>query len=241
MCVCFRRGSFEVGAAIVGKLGTVPLAAHGIFVNTTYLSYMIPASVAQSTATIAGNLLGAGEHEEARDVIWLGVITDLFLGIALATTMLFTGRYWCTIYTNDKEVLDMLDAAMPIFAFYCIGDCLKCVTTILLRSTGRPAVTVIGNGVTCLLLMLPLGYALTIVWKQGLRGEWLAMGMSWVLVGCAYAGILARTDWSQQAKLAAERNATAIMEHPEKAAVDNGIDMLSVMTEDIELSSLDSD
>lgn len=237
------RGSFELAAVVVGKLGTVPLAAHGIFVNTAYLTYLLPMSVAQSITTIAGAQLGAGAHAEARSVVQLGIAVVVVLGLVLGAAMFGSGRYWCTIYTTDETVLNMLDAALPIFALYLIADSFKCVCTIILRSTGRPSVTVWGNTAVCLLILLPVGYVLTITEKEGFVGEWLAMAISWAIAGTAYFVILVRTDWEEQARLAGERNNIASGETSTttmKKLVNSDIEMVCNDTDEEDTPSEDS-
>eukprot|EP01036_Dinobryon_divergens_P051000 gene51000-68267_t len=168
--------------------------------------YMAPQAIALSTATLAGNLLGSGCHIDARNVIHLGISLIFIMGLFWAILMYKLGTIWCQIYTTDAAVLSLMGTVMPIFSIYLLVDSSKCATTIILRSTGRPATTVWGNGFACLVVMLPLGYALTIKADMGLYGEWLAMSISWLIVTVAYFTILMRTDWKEQADIAIERS-----------------------------------
>lgn len=51
--------------------------------------------------------------------------------------------------------------------FYLVVDSTKCVTLNILRSTGRPQITVYGNLVSCLVIMLPLGWCLSVDMSYG--------------------------------------------------------------------------
>lgn len=56
---------------------------------------------------------------------------------------------------------------MPVMFFYLVVDSTKCVTLNILRSTGRPQITVYGNLVSCLAIMLPLGWFLSMDMSYG--------------------------------------------------------------------------
>ena len=57
--------------------------------------------------------------------------------------------------------------AMPVLFFYLVVDSTKCITINILRSTGRPNITVLGNTISCLVIMLPLGRILSIRMHYG--------------------------------------------------------------------------
>lgn len=57
--------------------------------------------------------------------------------------------------------------AMPVMFLYVVVDSTKCVTLNILRSTGRPQITVWGNLVACLAIMLPLGWVLAVKMSYG--------------------------------------------------------------------------
>ena len=58
---------------------------------------------------------------------------------------------------------------MPVMFFYLVVDSTKCVTLNILRSTGRPQITVWGNSVSCLAVMLPMGWVLSMDMHYGKR------------------------------------------------------------------------
>ena len=58
-------------------------------------------------------------------------------------------------------------SAMPVMFLYLVVDSTKCVTLNILRSTGRPQITVWGNLVSCLAIMLPLGWVLAVKMSYG--------------------------------------------------------------------------
>ena len=201
-------GSYELMAMISGRLGTVALATHGVYMMTCSIIYMVPLAISDATAVIAGNYLGNGDSKEARSVISLGLWYDMTIGLLAAVLLLFVLRpYWGGFYTSDKEVQREVYEKMPIMFVYITVDSMKCITLNVLRSTGRPHITMMGNIVCCVCIMLPLGWYLAITLHFGLFGVWGAMSVGWSVATLVYAVILYHTDWEVQAKEAARRNA----------------------------------
>lgn len=53
--------------------------------------------------------------------------------------------YWGELYSNDPAIENLVYRTLPVMFFYLAIDSPKCVTLNVLRSTGRPVVTVVGN------------------------------------------------------------------------------------------------
>jgi MATE family multidrug resistance protein len=199
-------GSYELMAMISGKLGTIELATHGVFMSTCAIIYMVPQAIADATAVIAGNYLGHGDPAEAKSVIALGMCYDMSIGLLGASLLLFVLRpYWGGIFTSDADVQAEVYAKLPIMFIYITVDSMKCITLNILRSTGRPQVTMIGNIFCCVCIMLPLGWYLAITLHYGLFGVWGAMSVGWFSATVVYMVVLLMTDWDFQAKEAARR------------------------------------
>lgn len=200
-------GSFELMAGLAGQLGDVSLATHGVYMSTCALLYMIPQSLAGATATLAGNHLGDNKAAEAKFVVWLGIVVTTSWGILLGLLLFFVLRpFWGSIFTTDPNVLAAVYDFMPIMFLYTIVDATKCISLNILRSTGRPGVTAVGNIVSCVFVMLPLGYLFSIVKQYDLYGIWGAMSLGWAIATVLYLACIFTTNWEEQSGLASERN-----------------------------------
>jgi len=94
------------------------------------------------------------------------------------------------------QVRALIFSAFPALCGYVLANSVSCATLTILRSTGRPAVTVYGNTAACLCIMLPLGYALSRV--RGLSGLWLGMACCWCALAAGYLAVILQTDWRAQ-------------------------------------------
>jgi MATE family multidrug resistance protein len=174
--------------------------------NTSGLTYMIPVAVASATATLSGNLLGAGNTNAAWAVMKMGIIFDFMYGVVGAFFLISLRHQWGGLYTTDAAVMHLVARYMPSMAAYLVVDSMKCITLNILRSIGLPKITVVVNSVACLVILLPLGELLGVRLRLGIPGLWAAMSIAWGVAGLACAVVIGRTDWEEQARLIAARN-----------------------------------
>ena len=195
-------GSFELAASIAGQLGAVGLAAHGIFMSTSGLFYMLPLSIAQATTTVAGHIIGQGAavredggQAAARRIIMLGIAMDTIYGlVAAAVLMLVVRPVWGKIFTVDPATQELVTKTMPFMAMYAIVDATKCITLNILRSGGMPSITVAVNAFVCVVVLLPLGWYLAIHQSKGLGGLWFSMSVAWALATVGFGFVLHNLD-----------------------------------------------
>ena len=205
----FEWGSFELVAGIAGQLGTLTLATHGIMTSTCGIFYTAPNSIAVATSTLAGNCLGENLPREACMFVYIGVFIDFCWGVGSALILIGLLReYWGKVYTDEKDLQESIFINLPIMLLYLPVDSTKCVAVTLLRNMGRPGITVTGNIISSVFLMLPLGYFLAIHLGYGLPGLWFAMSMSWVMATVLYMYVICSTEWQKECHLARERNET---------------------------------
>ena len=93
---------------------------------------------------------------------------------------------------------------------YIFVDATKCITLNILRSTGRPTITVIGNMISCLFILLPCGYIFAITWGWGLIGLWLAMSLAWIFATFIYFYFVYYSDWEKLQVVNDNNNTTLI-------------------------------
>jgi len=207
-------GSYEVTSIFAGRLGTVSLAAHGIFSVVATFMYRTPVSVAMSSATLTGNLLGEGKPDDAWHMVSLGLWTDLIIGMVQGVLIIVLGSYWGHVFTTDADVLAMLHSCLPVFALFIMADNTMCASATLLRNTGNPSTTVWANGTACIIFMLPLGFVLSEYTGLGLNGPWLSMAITWGTLASVYTFVLYTMNWQQQADEAQERSRIKSMPSP---------------------------
>ena len=198
-------GSFEMAAGIAGQLGTSNLAVHSIYMQTAGILYMTPLAVASATSICVGNYIGAKEYKCAKEMVTLGMWIDVLLGLLAGLFLLALRDFWGGFFSSDAEVIGLVKKYMPIMLLYCVVDASKCITLNVLRSTGRPQITVLFNFVSCVVVLLPLGWFLAIYLDFKLYGLWGSMSAAWGICTFIYLYFIVNTKWEDQ-RFVDERN-----------------------------------
>jgi hypothetical protein len=93
-----------VTASIAGRLGTLPLAIHTVFMTSASVWYMAPLGLAMAAGTLVGNHLGAGlcwlaGFVTAQSItLLLFVFFFFFFSLSLKTNRnVFTVVVWCVV------------------------------------------------------------------------------------------------------------------------------------------------
>lgn len=207
-------GSFELMAGIAGQLGAVVLATHGVYMTTCSLFYMVPQSVAEATAVLGGNFLGNMKPEKAKAIIRLGICYDACVGFVSGGVLLFVLKpHWGPLFSSSVDVQQHIEASLPIMLVYISADSIKCVSSTIVRSIGKPYITIYGNAFSCLFIMIPLAFHLGIVQGMELWGIWGAMSVAWCFAAGLYLVVIYRIDWDAQAVEAVNRTTFEMNKH----------------------------
>jgi MATE family multidrug resistance protein len=216
-------GSFELMAGLAGRLGDTSLAAHGIFATTSALLYMVPQALADATATVTGNSLGDAKAGEAKIAVVLGFGATIACGVFNAALLACLRDSWGAVFTNDPDVLDAVSYFLPVVYVYILIDSCKCIALNILRSTGRPQVTAVGNFLACLFVMLPCGWLFGLHFQFDLFGIWGAMSLAWMVATALYIKIIYSTNWEAQVQSAKRRNASGGNDDRVNDGADEGV------------------
>ena len=185
-----EAGLFSATAVMMGWLGTIALAAHGIALNIASVTFMAHLGLSNVATIRVGNALGRKDRfhlvRGAQTVIVLSILFALLtvvLFIAMPETLisLFMGR--------DIEARDaVLAAGVVLLAFaamFQVADGAQVIALGLLRGMQDTRVPMILAAISYWALGLPASYLLGFVFGFGGPGVWLGL-----TVGLAVAAIL---------------------------------------------------
>ncbi len=176
--------AFQIVTLWAGDLGTSELAAHTIVLNLASLSFMLPLGISIGTSTRVGNLLGAGDRDEAQ--LAAHVAFGMGAGVmALCALIFLIGRHALpSLYTSDAAVLELSARVLPIAAAFQLFDGLQVVGSGVLRGMGRTVPGAVINLIGYYALALPFAAWLGFSGGHGLTGLWwgLSLGLATIAI-----------------------------------------------------------
>ncbi|MBY6116833.1 MATE family efflux transporter [Mameliella alba] len=201
---------FAASAVLMGWLGTIPLAAHGVALQIASAAFMIQLGLSNAATVRAGNALGRGDSEHllrgARVVTVLGAITSgltVVLFVAIPETLL--GLFIDPAEPQRDAILAAGKGLLAMAALFQIVDAAQVIHIGLLRGLQDTRVP---------MLMAALAY-----WGIGMPSAWVfGFALGWggegiwfgLVVGlAAAAALLMHRFWTQSRAIMMRQTAVA--------------------------------
>ncbi|MBP0617676.1 MATE family efflux transporter [Jiella mangrovi] len=176
---------FATSSIMMGWLGTIPLAAHGIALQIASVSFMIPLGLASAATVRVGLAFGQ------KDRIALGRAGNVAIGIGGAIALSAAILFWLmpdrliSLYldADNPNSADVLATAVPLLlvaAVFQLADSLQAVGAGVLRGMKDTRVPMVIALVSYWAVGMPVAYVLAFPLGLGGPGIWwgLASGLA---------------------------------------------------------------
>ncbi|MBC7140908.1 MAG: MATE family efflux transporter [Rhodobacteraceae bacterium] len=186
----FEGGLFEAAALMMGWIGTMELAAHGIALELSAITFMAHLGLSNAATVRVGRAQGMGDLVALKD----GAVTaiGLSLSVAVVVVVIF-------LTVPEPMIRLFLDPANPqapaitayaatllaVAALFQLADSAQVMALGLLRGVQDTRVPMVIASVSYWLTGIPASYALAFPLGLGGTGLWLGL-----VVGLAVAAIL---------------------------------------------------
>ena len=180
----FEVGAFTVAAWMMGRIGTVPLAAHQIALSCAGMTFMFPLGLSMAAGMRVSQALGAGRRE------WVRPIGYGALGMAFVVMGVFGTTFWLAgpviarSFVDDDKVVKLAGQLLAVAALFQLFDGGQVVGAGLLRGLSDMKVPTAITFVAYWCFMLPVAYGLGVVGHSPV-GVWKALAL-----GLASAAVL---------------------------------------------------
>ena len=179
---------FAASAMMMGWLGTIALAAHGIAISVTAAAFMIHLGLSNVATIRAGNAYGRQDRTHmARGAI---VVMSLSLTVAVITSIVFLlfPQQLITLFLepDDPALGDILAIGVGLFAaaaLFQLVDSAQAIALGLLRGVQDTGVPMVIATLSYWGAGIPVSYLLGFKFGMGGVGIWLGLA-----VGLAFAG-----------------------------------------------------
>ncbi|MFK7927686.1 MAG: MATE family efflux transporter [Myxococcota bacterium] len=170
------NASFLTIIGLLSAIDPVAVAAHGIGLRVQALAFVPGMSISQAVGAMAGNALGGGRVQEARRVMWAGLVLCLGVMTPLGALLIGFDDWIVTLFGVEQgtpmhgytvQWMQLLGYSMPVVAVYI-------AFAGLLQGAGDTRASLRINAVTTLLGQIPLSFILGFGVGLGTWGVWAA-------------------------------------------------------------------
>lgn len=185
-----ESGLFSGTALLVGWLGTVPLAAHGIVIQISALSFMVPLGISNAATVRAGNALGRKDMRGLRRGSIVAVLLGVGASLITVTCFILFPTQLVSLFirageTDTAEIIRIGTLLMMVAAAFQIVDAVQVVALGLLRGVKDTTAPMIIAVIAYWGLGMPGGYWLGFHAGFGAQGVWMGL-----VIGLGVAGFL---------------------------------------------------
>lgn len=173
-------GLFHASAIMMGWLGAVQLAAHGIALQVAGLAFMVHLGLSNAATVRLGRAHGAGDAQRLRDAA--KVAMALSLGFGLAMIVLFVtlpgaivGLFLDAANPSAPDILALGSVLLMVAALFQIADAVQAMALGFLRGVQDTRVPMAMAVVSYWLVGIPASYVLAFPLGHGGVGLWLGL------------------------------------------------------------------
>jgi MATE family multidrug resistance protein len=173
--VAMEGSLFIVTALLIGRLGSVPVAAHQIAINVASLCFMIPLGLAEATTVRVGHALGRGNAFDVRRAAFAGYTLALVTQSLSALVLLSGNHLLVALYTRDTAVAALAASLLLYAAAFQFPDGIQVLSAGALRGLKDTRMPMFLAAFAYWGVGMPLGAGLGLYLGWGPRGRWIGL------------------------------------------------------------------
>lgn len=187
---------FTSMAFLISRESANAVAGHQLAANLVSLMFMVPLALANGTATLVAQSVGARDFAQARRLGWHGLEIGVALGMVLGAVVYLCRESVLGIYTDNPAIVA---AAMPLLVWvwwFHVGDAAQTLANFVLRSHHVTFLPLVCFALSLWGIGLGGGYWVThSAWAplalRGASGYWAMSAVGLVLAGVMLSSLLA--------------------------------------------------
>lgn len=175
-----ESGLFQASALMMGWIGTVPLAAHGIAMEAAALAFMIHLGLSNAATVRLGWYDGAGDARGLRDGAKAALILSGAVAVAvIAGFLLFPTQILALFLDSAKpesaQIIAFGTALLAMAALFQLGDAMQVMALGFLRALRDTRVPMLLAAVSYWVIGIPASYVLAFRLGWGGVGLWAGL------------------------------------------------------------------
>jgi MATE family multidrug resistance protein len=184
---------------MMGWIGTVELAAHGIAMQAASLAFMVHLGLSNAITVRTGFFDGAGDGAALRDGALVGIGLSLAIGLLMVAGFLLFPAQIVAIFLDmtqpeSAQIVAFGTVLMALAALFLVMDAMQVIALGLLRGVQDTRVPMALAAVSYWGIGIPSSYVLAFPLGFGGVGLWLGL-----VVGLLFAaGLLMARFWARR-------------------------------------------
>jgi len=126
-------GVFGMVLLLMGRIGTVAVAAHQIAINVASLTFMVPLGVSAAATVLVGHAVGREDAGAASRSARAALATGVAFMAVMALVFLLAPSAIARLYSEDGAVIALAATLLPIAGAFQIFDGIQVVSIGILR------------------------------------------------------------------------------------------------------------
>ena len=184
-----ESGLFQATALMMGWIGTVELAAHGIAMEIAALAFMVHLGLSNAATVRAGRAEGAGDRVSLRDGAKVAIALSVGFGAAMVTLFLVLPTPLIAAFLDEANpesaaILAFGVKLLAMAALFQMADAMQVMALGLLRGVKDTRVPMVAAAISYWLIGIPSAYLLAFPLGLGGIGLWLGL-----VIGLSFAAI----------------------------------------------------
>lgn len=184
-----EAGLFEASAIMMGWIGAVELAAHGIALEAAAIAFMIHVGLSSAATIRVAGFAGTGQPQALRDAARMAMILSVCVAVVVIGLFLTEPAWVIGLFLDESRPDSAAIVAfgvqlLVVAAVFQLADAMQAMALGLLRGIQDTRVPMVIAAVSYWLIGIPSSYYLA--FKAGYGGVGLWLGL---VVGLVVAGI----------------------------------------------------
>jgi multidrug resistance protein, MATE family len=175
-----ESGLFQATALMMGWIGTVELAAHGIAMEVAALAFMVHLGLSNAATVRAGRADGAGDRQSLRDGGKVAIALSAGFGVAIVALFLIMPEVLIAAFLDEANpasaaILVFGTKLLAVAALFQMADAMQVMALGLLRGVKDTRVPMVAAAVSYWVIGIPCAYVFGFVFGLGGVGLWLGL------------------------------------------------------------------
>ena len=202
-------GMFIAVSWLMGRLGTLPVAAHQVAISVASIAFMLPLGLAMAVTVRVGQARGRGDRQGLRVAGLAALLLCLICQALSFTVMVLAARPIAGWYApGQPEVIALATQLIALAAIFQLSDGLQAVAAGALRGVKDTRVPMLLTALAYWVIGMPIAWWLGFEQGMGPRGLWI--GFIFALSAAALMLLTRawRLLWSRPQVLGKQRGAS---------------------------------